>query len=273
MLECALGCAGRGSDRKEQEDWLPRLPRRPSGIDNEWIGSGGAICAVPVPVRATRESRYLTGPDSPAAATAITQSFGSTTEVHQGAVYWVIGTESFDRSGVFSLTSQGYVSPAHEDLEFPAMAAEGYFEDGGNGGAIMTFTLSGNGGPTGADNGGFYPSTAYGRVSSTSKGLSGSEIHIADLGQSPQDGFTEYDGLPGPTGPRWGDYSWAIYLPWSGGKIIFATNYIQYPNCVGSAFTLTVATCGGTGMGSQTGEPPLTTWFPDVWMWVDHPPR
>jgi hypothetical protein len=184
-----------------------------------------------------------------AAATAITQSFGSSTEVHQGAVYWVIGTESFDRDGVFSLTSQGYVSPAHEDLEFPAMAAEGFFEDGGNGGAIMTFTLSGNGGPTGADNGGFYPSTAYGRVSSTSNGLSGSEIHIADLGQSPQDGFTEYDGLPGPTRPRWGDYSWAIYLPWSGGKIIFATNYIQYPNCVGSAFTLTVATCGGTRDG------------------------
>jgi len=47
MLECALGCAGCGSDRKEQEDWLPRLPRRPSGIDNEWIGSGGRIRLIP----------------------------------------------------------------------------------------------------------------------------------------------------------------------------------------------------------------------------------
>jgi hypothetical protein len=86
--------------------------------------------------------------------------------------YRVIGTNTFDRYGFFSLTSQGYVSLRHEDLEFPAMAAEGYYhQDGGNGRAIMTFTLSGNGGPTRADYGGFYPSTAYGRLTSTSNGL------------------------------------------------------------------------------------------------------
>ena len=109
----------------------------------------------------------------------------------------------------------------------------------------MAFTLSGDGGPTGADNGGFFPSTAFGRLSSTSGGLLGS-IHVADLGQSPTDGFSEYQGFPGGTRPRWGDYSWAIFVPWSGGKIDFATNYIQYPNCTGPAFTLTLATCGGT---------------------------
>ena len=130
------------------------------------------------------------------------------------------------------------------------MAAEGYrYQDGGNGGAIMDFTLSGNGGPTGADHGGFYPSTAFGRVSSTSGGLLGSVINIADLGQSPQDGFTEYQGYPGVTRPRWGDYSNAIFLPFSGGKIYFATNYIQYPNCLPPAFTLTLGTCGGTRDG------------------------
>ncbi len=183
--------------------------------------------------------------------TAINQTFKSeaAAEQHAGAAYWVVGTRSFDKSGVFSLTSQGYVSARHEDLEFPAMAAGGFpWQDGGNGGAIMDFTLSGNGGPTGADNGGFFPSTAFGRLSSTSGGLLGS-IHIADLGQSPTDGFGEYQGYPGPTRPRWGDYSWAIFVPWSGGKIDFATNYIQYPNCTGSAFTLTLATCGGTRDG------------------------
>ena len=113
--------------------------------------------------------------------------------MHQAAAYWVIGTNSFDKTGAFSLTSQGYVSAAHEDIEFPAIAAEGSaWQDGGNDGAIMTFTLSGNGGPTGADGGGFYPSTAYGRLTSTSGGLVNSTINIADLGQSPQDGFTEY---------------------------------------------------------------------------------
>jgi len=184
--------------------------------------------------------------------TAINQTFKSEAapEQHAGAAYWVIGTRSFDKSGVFSLTSQGYVTAKHEDLEFPAMAAEGFpGQDGGNGGAIMTFTLSGNGGPTGADNGGFYPSTGFGRLSSTSGGLLGS-VHVADLGQSPTDGFTEYQGYPGATRPRWGDYSWAVFAPYTGGKIDFATNYIQYPNCTGSAFTLTLATCGGTRDGN-----------------------
>ena len=169
-----------------------------------------------------------------------TYSSGPSPETHQGALYFAINIADFNSSGGFSLTSQEYVSPQHEDLEFPAMAA------GENGGAIMTFTLSGNGGPTGADGGGFYPSTAYGRLNSWSNGLLGSEVNIADLGESPQDGFTEYDGYPGPTRPRWGDYSWAIY---SGGTIYFSTNYIQYPNCSGSDFTLTFGTCGGTRDG------------------------
>jgi hypothetical protein len=181
-----------------------------------------------------------------ATTTEITQKYRSSSERHQGAVYWVVGTDSFDSSGVFSLTNQGYVSPMHEDLEFPAMAAEGYsFQDGGNGKAIMTFTLSGNGGRTG----GYFPSTAYGLLTTTSDGLSRSEVNVADLGQSPQDGFTEYIGYPpSASRPRWGDYSNAIFLPYSG-RIYFSTNYSQYPNCEGDLFTLTVGTCGGTRDG------------------------
>ena len=57
-------------------------------------------------------------------------------------------------------------------------------------------TRSGNGGPAGADNGGFFPSTAFGRLSSTSGGLLGA-IHVADLGQSPTDDFTGVPELPG----------------------------------------------------------------------------
>ena len=69
---------------------------------------------------------------------------------------------------------------------------------------------------------------------------------VADLGKSPQDGFTEYLGYPGPTSPRWGDYSWAIYY---GGRVYFAGEYIPYRSCTGSAFTLTIGTCGGTRDG------------------------
>jgi hypothetical protein len=160
-------------------------------------------------------------------------------------VYWVLGTNSFDKTGKFTLTSQGYVAAKHEDLSMPAMAATP--TSGGRG--IMLFTLNGNGGPTGADHGGFFPSTAFGRVTSTSGGLLNSTINIADMGQSPQDGFSEYQGFPGPTRPRWGDYSWGFFVPGSGGRIYFANEYIQFPNCTGSAFTLTIGTCGGTRDG------------------------
>ena len=175
--------------------------------------------------------------------TEIDQTYWSgPSEVHQGAAYWVIGTGTFDKTGVFSLTSQGYVSAEHEDLEMPAMAAEGTAsEDGGNGGAIMDFTLSGTD---------YYPSAAFGRLSSTSGGLLGSVINIADLGQSPQDGFTEYQDLGTPSyRPRWGDFNNAIFMPWSGGRIYFTVGYIQYPNCLPPGFTLTLATCGGTRDG------------------------
>jgi hypothetical protein len=186
-----------------------------------------------------------------AVSTQVNQTYGRKTasEVHLGGAYWVVGTDSFDRTGQFSLTNQGYVSAAHEDLEFPTMAGEG---TGGNGGAIMVFTLNGNGGPTGANDGGFYPSTAYGRLTATSNGLTSSTIHIADLGRSPQDGFTEYAPFPtpgNPPRPRWGDYGWAIYLPGGGDRLYFSNEYIEYPSCTGSDFTLTYPTCGGTRDG------------------------
>jgi hypothetical protein len=178
-----------------------------------------------------------------AAPTQIAQTYTrANAEIHQGAVYWVVGTDSFDTTGTFTLTGQGYVAALHEDLSMPAMAATP--TSGGKG--IMLFTLTGNGGPTGADHGGFFPSTAYGRLTGTSGGLLGSTVNIADMGQSPEDGFGEYQGYPGPTRPRWGDYSWGLFVPGSGGRIYFANEYIQYANCTGPAFGPTIGTCGGT---------------------------
>ena len=184
-------------------------------------------------------------------ATGIDQTFSSeaSPEAHTGVVYWVVSTRSFDRHGDFTLSSESYVSPAHEDLEMSAVAAEGLRnQDGGNGKGVIFFTLSGNGGPTGADNGGFFPSTAYGRLTSSSNGLQGSVINVADLGQSPQDGSSEYQGLPGQTRPRWGDYNDGVFMPGTG-RIYFATGYIQSPNCTGADFSLTLGTCGGTRDG------------------------
>jgi hypothetical protein len=182
-------------------------------------------------------------------STLINQHYPSpaSDEVHIGSAYWVIGTASFDAGGTPTLTDQAYVSAKHEDLVFPAMASGGTtLQDGGRG-AIITFTLTGNGGPTAADGGGFYPSTAYGRVSIASHGLIFNRINVVDLGQSPQDGFTEYQFIAAYGGPRprWGDYAWAIFYPFSDGRIYFATEYIQSPNCSDSQF-LNDPTCGGT---------------------------
>jgi hypothetical protein len=179
-------------------------------------------------------------------STQIAQTYTrANAEIHMGAVYWVLGTRSFDSTGKFTLTGQGYVAAKHEDLTRPAMA--GTPSPGGR--AIMLFTLSGNGGPTGADHGGFFPSTAFGRLTSTSNGLLNSAINIAAMGRSPQDGFSEYQGFPGGTRPRWGDYSWGFFVPGSGGRIYFANEYIQFPNCTGALFTLENATCGWTRNG------------------------
>jgi hypothetical protein len=180
------------------------------------------------------------------ANTQVEQLFSATNvpETHQGVVYYVLGTKSFDQTGKLSLTNQAYVSAAHEELSFPAIAA-----GASNGRSIMSFTLSGNGGEFQADNGGFFPSSAFGRLTSSSHGLLQSTINIADLGQSPQDGFTEYQGYPGGVllpRPRWGDYGNAILM---GNQYYFASEYIQSPNCAPPEFTLTIGTCGGTRDG------------------------
>jgi hypothetical protein len=179
-------------------------------------------------------------------STTLVQTYASTVqEQHMGAAYWAVGTRSFDQTGKFALTSQGYISPMHEDLEFPAFAA-----GASNGRAIVSFTLNGNGGLAGADNGGFFPSSAFGRVTSTSGTLLSSTVNIAALGQSPQDGFTQYLNYPSATfafRPRWGDYGGAIV---AGGKAYFASEYIQSPNCAPPAFRPNAfGVCGGTRNG------------------------
>ena len=168
-----------------------------------------------------------------AVTTLVSQTFsGSSSEIHVGAGYWIVGTDKFDTSGTFTVTSQGYVSASHEDLAYPSIAGDL------SGNALITFTLSGNGGPSGADNGGFYPSTAYGTLTSVSGGLNGGTIHISALGQSPQDGFTEY-----LFANRWGDYTQAIFVPSMG--FYFATGSIQHQNCNDKTF-LQDPTCHGT---------------------------
>ena len=98
-----------------------------------------------------------------AISTLVNEVFGSKGEIHTGAAYWIVGTPaSTGSTPSLTLNGQGYVAASHEDIEFPTLAG------GGSAGALMSFTLSGNGGPTGADGGGFFPSSAYGTVTNSS---------------------------------------------------------------------------------------------------------
>lgn len=123
------------------------------------------------------------------------------------------------------VASQGYVVAAGNNVIFPSigMNAEG------NG--VMSFTLTGDG---------FFPTSAYTTLNAES---GAGDVKIAALGQSPQDSFTEYQGLGTASyRPRWGDYSAAVA---SGDDIYFATEYIEFPNCSDSAYAAD-PTCGGT---------------------------
>ncbi len=143
---------------------------------------------------------------------------------HMGAAYWVVNAAAKH----VSLASQGYVAATNEELLFPAIGV------GPWGQGVMTFTLTGTN---------YYPSTAYTYINRNSA-LGHSVIYVADLGKSPQDGFTEYQNIQNSFyRPRWGDYSWAV---WSNGKVYFSTEYIQSPNCSNEAFISSGGTCGNT---------------------------
>jgi len=203
------------------------------------------------------EASYAQGQLWTSVSTLVTETFNqfgpqhpASSEIHTGVTYWVIDTNGRGPTPSFTIADQGYVAASHEDIEFASIAATD------SDGALMAFTLSGNGGPTSADNGGFYPSTAYGTFAPYSPGLTGNVIHVADLGKSPYDGATEYVGYPPvqDTRPRWGDYGQAIFVPGTGqghgdgqgqGGVYFSTEYIQSPNCSDSAFVAD-PTCGGT---------------------------
>jgi hypothetical protein len=178
------------------------------------------------------QASYANGQLWTAVATQIIQTSGTTSKTHLGAAYWAISATGTS----FSVSNEGYVTASGADIEFASIAATD------SGSALMALTLSGSN---------YYPSTAY-----TWLTMSTGVIHITALGKSPQDGFTEYLGYTGTYGtlttrPRWGDYSAAIFVPTMGsagggqGKIYFATEYIQSPNCAKLPLANGLA-CGNT---------------------------
>jgi hypothetical protein len=148
---------------------------------------------------------------------------------HIGIAYFAVSPHLTKDGLTATIAKQGYLVKAGNDVEFPSIGVDS------QGHGVVSFTLSG---PN------FYPTSAYATISRSGVG----PVKVAALGQSPQDGFTEYEyrNGPGPQGqtfrPRWGDYSAAVAV---GHTIYFASEYIQSPNCSDAAFKLDT-TCGGT---------------------------
>ena len=145
-----------------------------------------------------------------------------------GIAYFAVSPHLTSNGLTATIAKQGYLVKAGNDVEFPSIGVDS------QGHGVVSFTLSG---PN------FYPTSAYATIDRSGVG----PVKVAALGQSPQDGFTEYEfrngGVgAGPFRPRWGDYSAAVAV---GQTIYFASEYIQSPNCSNAAFKVDT-TCGGT---------------------------
>ena len=149
-----------------------------------------------------------------------------TPSLHTGIAYFVVSPQMTHDGGLRArMESQGYIAAEGEDILFPSIGVT----DRGTG--VVAFTLTGND---------YFPSAAYVTIDAHHTGDS---VVIAAAGQSPSDGFTEFQNYGTPQfRPRWGDYSAAVSF---GDKVYFATELIQHPSCSDSQF-MSDPSCGGT---------------------------
>ena len=150
----------------------------------------------------------------------------NTSNGKQAGIEWFKVSAAGGSSGS-SLAGSGYVALGNDNLTYPAIG----ITTGGNG--VMAFTV------VGSD---FYPSAGYALIGSGGVG----DIHIAAMGQGPDDGFTNYRLFANPPSftarPRWGDYGAAVPM---GGNVWIASEYIGQ-SCDFSTFINTNFRCGST---------------------------
>ncbi len=107
------------------------------------------------------------------------------------------------------IASQGYVGIANGSVLYPAFAVSN------SGKGIISFTLSGEN---------YFPSTGYVDFSG---GAVTPKVHLAGIGQVPEDGFSGYPQFGGDGIARWGDYGAAMVAP--NGTLFGAAEYIPNP--------------------------------------------
>ena len=156
---------------------------------------------------------------------AIDTGVNTSSGTHAGIEWFKVSAAG--GSGGASLAGSGYVALGNDNLTYPAIG----ITTSGNG--VMAFTV------VGSD---FYPSAGYALIGSGGVG----DIHIAAMGQGPDDGFTNYRFFANPPSftarPRWGDYGAAVPM---GGSVWIASEYIGQ-SCDFATFIKSNFRCGGT---------------------------
>lgn len=136
-----------------------------------------------------------------------------------GIAFFVINPHSGN------VDQQGYAGLAGNNLTYPAIAVTQ------SGRGVMGFTLVGDD---------FYPSAGYAGIDAK---IGAGDLHIAGVGQGPDDGFTGYHPFSQfGNRPRWGDYGAAAS---DGNSIWIASEYINQ-TCTFDTWLATAFRCGNT---------------------------
>jgi hypothetical protein len=126
-----------------------------------------------------------------------------------GGVWLAIQPKAEFNSLSASVWRQGYIGIPDGSVLYPSFAVDKW----GNG--AIAFTLSG---PK------YFPSTGYVHFEG---GNIQPQVHLAGIGQAPEDGFSGYPEFGGSGVARWGDYGAAMVAP--DGSVWLASEYIPNP--------------------------------------------
>ena len=128
---------------------------------------------------------------------ALDTGVGTSNGKQAGIEWFKVSVSTDDTTGNLSskLANSGYVALGNDNMTYPAIGITT------NGNGVMAFTV------VGSD---FYPSAGYALIGDNGVG----DVHIAAMGQGPDDGFTGYRFYANPPNftprPRWGDYGAAV---------------------------------------------------------------
>lgn len=123
-----------------------------------------------------------------------------------GGAWFAIQPKATFASLSASVPHQGYIGIPNESVLYPSFAVD----QSGNGAIAFTIT-----GPN------YFPSTGYVHFQG---GNIQPKVHLAGIGQDPEDGFSGYPQFGGAGVARWGDYGAAMISP--DGSVWLASEYI-----------------------------------------------